>query len=206
MLFAANAHTPPETGIDLLALPLQAMLRDAPRIELPSGLRRSKRMLARMVLGYATGARLDVPHHAADIVYAYPFAHRPLVEFMLAIPGEQLSAPGATRSLMRRAFVNLVPARVLRRVSKGYYPPAAFRAARQLVASMVPVRDLEVVQRGWIDPDRLQAAIRALTGGGGETGGDIHCVLRLERWLQARRAPSAIPLRKEVNTNDVLHA
>jgi hypothetical protein len=125
---------------------------------------------------------------------------------MLAIPGEQLSAPGDTRSLMRRAFANLVPARVLRRVSKGYYPPAAFRAARQLVASMVPVSELEVVQRGWIDPDRLRSAIRALTDGSGETGGDVHCVLRLERWLQARRTFSAIPTRKEVNTNEVLHA
>jgi hypothetical protein len=125
---------------------------------------------------------------------------------MFAIPGEQLSAPGVTRSLMRRAFANLVPARVLRRVSKGYYPPAAFRAARQIVASMLPVTDLEVVQRGWIDPDRLQSAFRALTDGGGETGGDIYSVLHLERWLQARRTRSAIPLRKEVNTNEVLHA
>jgi asparagine synthase (glutamine-hydrolysing) len=205
-LFAPDGRTPPETGVDLLALPLRDMVRDLPRAEPLSGLRRSKGTLARMVLGYSNGARLDVPHHAPDIVYAYPFAHRALVEFMLAIPGEELSAPGTTRSLMRRAFANLVPARVLGRVSKGYYPPAAFRAARELVASMVPVTDLEVVQRGWIDPDRLQAAIRALTDGGGETGGDIHCVLRLERWLEARRTLSAIPLRKEVNTNEVLHA
>jgi hypothetical protein len=107
---------------------------------------------------------------------------------------------------MRRAFADFVPARVLRRVSKGYYPPAAYRAARRLVASMLPVASLEVVQRGWIDPDRLQAAIRALTDGGGETGGDIHCVLGLERWLQARRTLSSNPQRKEVNTNEVLHA
>jgi asparagine synthase (glutamine-hydrolysing) len=205
-LFVPDPHTSPETGVELLAPPLRAMLRDIARIDVPSGVRRSKRMLARMVLGYSTGARLDVPHRSSEIVYAYPFTHRPLVEFMLAIPGEQLSAPGANRSLMRRAFANLVPARVLRRVSKGYYPPVAFRAARRLAASMLPVNDLEVVQRGWIDPERLQSAIRALTDGGGETGGDIHCVLSLERWLEARRARSAIPPRKEVNTNEVLHA
>jgi asparagine synthase (glutamine-hydrolysing) len=204
-LLAPDAHAPPDTGGELLAQPLQVMVRDIPRIEVPPDVRRSKRMLARMVLGYSAGARLDVPHRSPDMVYAYPFAHRPLVEFMLAIPGEQLSAPGVTRSLMRRAFANLVPARVLRRVSKGYYPPAAFRAARQFVASMLPVNDLEVVQRGWIDPSRLQSAIRSLTDGGGETGGDVHCVLRLERWLQARRTFSAIPPRKEVNTHEVLH-
>jgi asparagine synthase (glutamine-hydrolysing) len=165
----------------------------------------SKRALARLVLGYTGGGRLDVPYLPPDIVYTYPFAHRPLVDFMLAIPGEELSAPGVTRSLMRRAFMNLVPARVLQRVSKGYYPPAAFRAARQLAASLVSIDELEIVQRGWIDPDRLKHALRTLTDGSAETGGDIHCILRLERWLQARHTHSAIQQRKEVNTNEVLH-
>jgi asparagine synthase (glutamine-hydrolysing) len=204
-LLQPENSAPADTGVDLLMPRLRDLLRDAPGIDVPSGLRRSKRPLARMVLGYTMGLRLDIPHRPPGIVYAYPFVHRPLVDFVLAIPGEQLSAPGATRSLMRRAFSGLVPARVIRRVSKGYYPPAAYRAARQLAASLTP-RDLEVVDRGWIDPDRLQAAFHALTDGGGETGGDIHTVLRLEAWLQARRARLPIPLRKEVNTNEVLHA
>ena len=46
-----------------------------------------------MVLGYSAGGRLDVPHLPPDVVYTYPFAHRPLVDFVLAIPGEELSAP-----------------------------------------------------------------------------------------------------------------
>lgn len=205
-LFAREGNRREDPAIALLAPSLQAFLRDAPAIQVPSGMRRSKRALARMVLGYSCGARLDVPYRAPDIVYAYPFAHRPLVDFMLAIPGEQVSAPGMPRALMRRAFANIVPARILRRISKGYYPPAAFRAARRQAASMLPVRELEVVQRGWIDPDRLRTALRALIDGGGETGGDIHGVLRLEAWLQARRRRCAIPLQKEVNTNEVLHA
>ena len=159
-----------------------------------------------MVLGYAEGGRLDIPHYPPDVVYTYPFAHRPLVEFVLAIPGEELSAPGVTRSLMRRAFNGLLPPRVLNRQSKGYYPPAAFRAARRLAASMVPVDRLEVVQRGWIDADRLRQSLRTLTDGGGETGGDIYRVLRLEGWLEARKIRSAIPQRKEVNDHAVLNA
>ena len=205
-LFVPDVHTPPDTGVGLLAPRLQAMVWDIPRIEIPPGLRRSKRALARMVLGYSAGARLDIPDRAPDIVYAYPFAHRPLIEFVLAIPGEQLSAPGMTRALMRRAFASFVPPRILRRVSKGYYPPAAFRAARRLVASMLPVHELEVVQRGWIDPDRLRSAVQALTDGGGQTGGDVHAVLRLETWLQSRRNLRGIPSRKEVNSHEVLHA
>jgi asparagine synthase (glutamine-hydrolysing) len=205
-LCATDAHPSADAGLSLLTAPLQSLVRDIPRLRVPSGVRRSKRALARMVLGYTATARLDVPDRPPGIVYAYPFAHRPLVEFMLAIPGEQLSAPGTTRALMRRAFATFVPPRVLRRTSKGYYPPAAFRAARAAVASMLPVDSLEAVQRGWIDPDRLRSAIRALTDGGGETGGEIDAVLRLERWLQARRQRLDIRSRKEVNTHDVLHA
>lgn len=173
-----------------------------------AGVRPAKRDLARMVLRYSIGARLDVPSQPPGIFYTYPFLHRPLVEFMLAIPGEQVSAPGQTRALMRRAFENLVPARILRRVSKGYYPPAALRAVRPLAASLSLVDRLEVVQRGWIDPRRLEVAIRHLIDGGGQTGADVQRVLRLEHWLLSRhrRGPAVIPRGEEVKTNEVLNA
>ena len=204
-LFSADVERTADTGLELLTPRLRAMAVDRAR-EPILGVKRSKRALARMVLGYANGGRLDIPYRPPDLVYAYPFAHRPLVEFMLAIPGEELSAPGVTRSLMRRAFAGFVPDRILRRQSKGYYPPAAFRAARAAIAQSLPVNELEVVQRGWIDPERLQQAIRTLTDGSGTTGGDIHCVLRLESWLTARRIHFANPQRKEVNHHAVLQA
>ncbi|HET7695959.1 MAG TPA: asparagine synthase-related protein [Vicinamibacterales bacterium] len=204
-LLAGDRRAAPDGGLALLTPDLRALVRDLRAPEPPADVRRSKRPLARMLLGYAAGARLDIPDRSPDVVYSYPFTHRPLVEFMLAIPGEQLSAPGATRALMRRAFATFVPPRIISRISKGYYPPAAYRAARRAVAAM-QVRDLEVVQRGWIDPDRLQAAMHALSAGGGESGGEIHAVLRLEAWLQARRHTATTPQRKEVNTDEVLHA
>lgn len=195
----------PVTDDVLLAPRLREQLRDAPRLDDGRGVRRSRRSLARQVLDYARGARLDIPLQPSDVVYTYPFSHRPLVEFVLAIPGEQLSAPGLTRSLMRRAFKGLLPPRVCARTSKGYYPPAAFRDARRQ-AAILDVNALEVVQRNWIDPDRLRTALRALTDGGGASGADVYRVLRLERWLQARRATSANPQGKEVNSHAVLKA
>jgi asparagine synthase (glutamine-hydrolysing) len=201
----APVSDPRDTGVALLAPRLRAAIDESPTTN-AVGLRRSKRTLARMVLAYAAGGRLDIPNYPPGIVYTYPCSHRPLVEFVLAIPGDELSAPGATRALMRRALAGLLPPRILNRVSKGYYPPAAFRAARRHVASIVDVRELEVVQRGWIDPEKLRQSLRTFTDGGGETGGDIHRLLRLERWLQARRDRLAIPHRKEVNSHAVLNA
>jgi asparagine synthase (glutamine-hydrolysing) len=205
-LFSPRPERSRDTAIDLLTPALRAMVSGDAAADPLKGIRRSKRALATMVLAYAEGGRLDVPSHPPGVVYTYPFADRRLVDFVLAIPGEELSAPGSTRSLMRRAFTGFVPARVLARQSKGYYPPAAFRAARRAIASLLPVDELEVVQRGWIDPQRLQQALRTLTDGSGATGADVHCVLRLESWLRARRATPAIPQRKEVKTNEVLNA
>lgn len=204
-LFAREAPVV-DTGTALLTQRLRQMLVETPDANRTTGqIPRSKRALAGLILAYTNG-RLDIPHYPPDVVYTYPFAHRPLVDFVLAIPGEELSAPGVTRSLMRRAFADLLPPRVLHRQSKGYYPPAALRAARRQIASILSVDAFEAVQRGWIDADRLRAAIRTLADGGGESGGDIHRVLHLERWLQARQDRSAIPQRKEVNSHAVLNA
>ncbi len=196
-------------GSDLLSTRLQSLVR---REELTlarevSNVRASKRGIAAMVLGYAVGSRLNIPQTPPSILYAYPFTHRPLVEYMLAIPGEELSAPGELRALMRRAFVGLVPARILQRTSKGYYPPSAMRAVRPLAASILPVERLQVVQRGWIDPRRLEAAVHMLVHGGGSTGSEVRRAIRLEQWLSSRdrRAPAVIPQRKEVNSHEVLN-
>jgi asparagine synthase (glutamine-hydrolysing) len=160
------------------------------------------------VLGYCNDARLQPQSDVADVIYTYPFAHRPLVEFVLAIPAEELSAPGATRSLMRRAFDGLVPSRILRRQSKGYYPPAVMRATRRRLATLPAVEQLQIVQRGWIDAARLGEAIRMQTDGGGHAGGNVQLALLLEEWLLSRdrRAPAVMPTRREVKTNGVLIA
>jgi asparagine synthase (glutamine-hydrolysing) len=170
--------------------------------------RRSKRELAVMLLGYSLESRLNLPQQPPGVVFSYPFTPRPLVQFVLSIPGEQLSAPGEPRALMRRAFVPFVPSRILARRSKGYYPPSSTRAARKAVAALGPVEALEVVRRGWIEPSALEAARRSLLDGGGHSGSDLRRVLRLEEWLQSRhrRAPAVIPQRKEVNTDEVLNA
>lgn len=50
----------------------------------------------------------------------YPYLDRDLLEFLFAIPREQLVRPGQRRSLMRRALIGIVPDEVLNRKRKAY--------------------------------------------------------------------------------------
>lgn len=193
-------------GFDLLSPRLKVLAETAVhRSPAAATGRLSTRRVAALVLGYAEEARLESPNGLSPISYTYPFAHRPLVEFMMAIPGEELSAPGEPRSLMRRAFAGLVPERVVRRTSKGHYSPAAARAVKASATSLLPIDRLQVVRRGWIDRNELEIAVRRITAAGGDKSGGINRVLRLEEWLTARdrRAPAAIPEREEVTSHGV---
>ena len=50
----------------------------------------------------------------------YPYLDRSLLEFIYAVPREQLVRPGHRRSLMRRALVGIVPDELLNRKRKAY--------------------------------------------------------------------------------------
>jgi asparagine synthase (glutamine-hydrolysing) len=50
----------------------------------------------------------------------YPYLDRDLLEFMYAVPREQLLRPGQRRSMMRRALVGIVPDELLNRKRKAY--------------------------------------------------------------------------------------
>ena len=50
----------------------------------------------------------------------YPYLDRTLLEFLYAVPREQLVRPGERRSLMRRSLVGIVPEEILNRKRKAY--------------------------------------------------------------------------------------
>jgi asparagine synthase (glutamine-hydrolysing) len=50
----------------------------------------------------------------------YPYLDRDLLEFIYAIPRQQVVRPGQRRSLMRRALVGIVPSEILNRKRKAF--------------------------------------------------------------------------------------
>jgi asparagine synthase (glutamine-hydrolysing) len=123
----------------------------------------------------------------------YPFLHRPLVEFLMAIPMDQLQRPWETRSIQRRALKGLLPERIAKRTTKSGPDEAAHRA---IVRQSRKLQELAASPRmcslGYVNLQKFQLALsKARHGQGG-----LHPVIRtvaLENWLRAHQARCTQP-------------
>lgn len=119
-----------------------------------------------------------------DVEIRMPFLHRPLVEFMQAIPQEQRARPGETRSLQRRALRDLVPPEILRRKGKGNPIEALSRAiVREHDALRSLLTNSCVAKFGYVNQSRVTAEVEKLRYG------DMHSLeifrlIPLESWLR----------------------
>jgi asparagine synthase (glutamine-hydrolysing) len=115
----------------------------------------------------------------------YPYLDRDLLEFLYAIPREQLVRPGQRRSLMRRALVGIVPQEILDRKRKAFViraPMAAVAAASsklmEMSVSMIS-SSLAIVDAG-----RFRETISAVVRGQEVTMTALMRTLSLECWLR----------------------
>src|SRR6266404_114865 len=77
--------------------------------------------------------------------YTHPFAHRPLVEFLMTLPANVLCRPGEPRRLMRSALGDLWPARVRERRSKGMFNTPWQEALRPIARALLAERQWRLV-------------------------------------------------------------
>ena len=113
----------------------------------------------------------------------YPYLDRTLLEFLFAIPREQLVRPGQRRSLMRRALRGILPPEIVDRRRKAFVSRAP-RNALAHEAHNISSRDFITSQMGLVNRDRLLEEIRNAT-----LGKDISLVplvrtITLECWLR----------------------
>lgn len=113
----------------------------------------------------------------------YPYLDRTLLEFLFAIPREQLVRPGQRRSLMRRALRGIVPTEIVDRRRKAFVSRAP-RNALADEAHYISSGDFITSQLGIVNRDRLLQEIKNAT-----LGKDISLVplvrtITLECWLR----------------------
>ena len=123
---------------------------------------------------------------------SHPFVHRPLVEFLQAIPFEQMLRPKENRSLMRRAMRDLLPDKIARRMTKGDPSEGLARAIAREVSLMRSLfTDARVCAYGLMDAAPLQAAVDRARHGLEEYGGSLLFTISLEFWLRSLEQRSA---------------
>lgn len=120
------------------------------------------------------------------IEVSHPFLHRPLVEFLQAIPFEQRVRPGEARSLMRRSLKDLLPEKILKRRSKKGPKEALFRAISQHWSRLQHLfEDPRVCAYGYMDAVELRAALERARHGCEINAFPLVQTISLEFWLRA---------------------
>jgi asparagine synthase (glutamine-hydrolysing) len=115
----------------------------------------------------------------------FPYFDRTLLEFMYAIPREQIVRTGQRRSLMKRALIGIVPNELLNRHRKAFVPPEPSRnssmewpgvdeVGQRLVSSSV----------GIVDGNRFLEALQKARRNEEVSIGSLKRTLKLESWLR----------------------
>jgi asparagine synthase (glutamine-hydrolysing) len=117
----------------------------------------------------------------------YPYLHRPLVEFSLAVPMARQVNPGETRALMRRALRGVLPEKVrTRRRKKGPSEAMCNAVAREWPRLQTLLRDARICQHGYFEPAPLLGIMDATRHGRAQHTFLLGRALALEFWLRAR--------------------
>jgi asparagine synthase (glutamine-hydrolysing) len=127
----------------------------------------------------------------AEFDYTHPFAHRPLVEFVMSVPPDVLCGPGQPRRLMRRALGDLWPPRLRARRSKSLFNAPWIDALRPLARGMLERTHLHVVARGWVDRDSVTSRLHRLIRGLACNEPQLRQIILAEYWLRNREAADA---------------
>jgi asparagine synthase (glutamine-hydrolysing) len=164
---------------------------DAPEQFLSQVWRRAapeRRKHVRALLETLEQRRLQPPEPLQHLSYTHPYAHRPLVEFMLSIPPNVVCGPGEPRRLMRRTLQELWPPKLRTRRSKDTFGHVFLDSLRPL-ANALTKSSLEVVERGWVDQLHLKKRIERLSRPlDGDDTPQLQQIILLELWLRNRRS------------------
>lgn len=113
----------------------------------------------------------------------YPYLDRDLLEFLYAIPREQLVRPSQRRSLMRRALNGIVPDEVLNRRRKAFVSRAPMMTISSELARLGNKRELMISAFGVVDANHLADEMRKAKHGGEVVIVPLLRAFALEAWL-----------------------
>ena len=139
----------------------------------------------------------------------YPYYDRDFLEFVYAIPLEQIVRVGQRRSLMKRALVGIVPSELLNRRRKTFAPPEPKPISSTGWPSLMDIAQYTLGSSlGIIDRDRFAIALEKARYKEIVPIGSLKRTLTLESWLRhltirgALTNPTPIETRIDSSTID----
>ena len=115
----------------------------------------------------------------------FPFLDRDLLEFVFAIPREQIVRVGQRRSLMKRALVGIVPDELLNRRRKAFVPPGSPKDAVAAWPSLAELGERLITRDlGIIDLERFQEALEGAQRAEEISSASLTHTLTIESWLR----------------------
>lgn len=95
-----------------------------------------------------------------DVQFSYPGTHRPLIEFLVAIPVEQRGRPTEGKSILRRALRDVLPAELLYRKERRItiYSAAVAAAVRERARIREMFTNARSSAHGYFDSEAILAA------------------------------------------------
>ena len=126
----------------------------------------------------------------------YPYLDRDFLEFLCAVPREQLVRPGERRSLMRRALVGIVPDQVLHRRRKAYMartPLAAIAQEWEHVSDLAT--NMVAASLGIVNAQSFANVLHKAREGKEVPIVSLMRTLDMEIWLRAREQPMSLDYR-----------
>jgi asparagine synthase (glutamine-hydrolysing) len=115
----------------------------------------------------------------------YPYLDRSLLEFLYAIPREQIVRPGQRRFLMRRSLVGIVPDEILNRKRKAFVARAPMVSIATNWSTLAEVSQQLISARlGIVAPDLFLCALRKAREGREVPLVFLLRTLTVEAWLR----------------------
>ncbi|HEY6246334.1 MAG TPA: asparagine synthase-related protein [Pyrinomonadaceae bacterium] len=128
------------------------------------------------------------------IEVSHAYLDRRLIEFLQAIPFEQRVRPGPSKSLLRRCFAGVLPARILNRKSKRGPEEALMRGiASQWSGIKRLFDDARIYERGYINRQALLHALERARHGCEIYSFALIQTISLEFWLRSLEYRRASP-------------
>jgi hypothetical protein len=144
---------------------------------------------------------LQAPEALQHISYAHPYAHRPLVEFMLTIPPAEVCRPGEPRRLMRRAFSQFLPPAILQRKSKATYTRVYRQALIPLATEMLSQPgQIRLATLDYVDRHSLTDRLNRFLQGLDCNESQLRQLLLFEFWLRNRESLVNSPVSSMAST------